>query len=656
MRRSGTSRFPLVAAVALLLVSVVTVALVYVVLPALSPFVLPGLICVWTLLLLILTRRVSPRTLGLNAFMWITFALGLVINLTMPAWFSLWSAGIYVVWVIAALTAFLWPRPQRTPKAAPSPARFALDEGPVVRLIAREGRLFQQIKLGEDAWDEEELNIAEWKERQAELHVWADTAVVVDKEGANMRVLRRSAKPRVIHKGETIRAVVDLRPQARVQQGVIARTRDGIVVKTDLFMTFQIERNGMPSVQDPYPVLDDAIIRAVYGATVSGGRQSRWDVAPMLLLSGRLRDLIGMYAFSDLYEYDEGDSRAPRQRIGEQLITPEILINLRRQRGINLLWAGIGNIESPDEEIQDEIRRQWKRQRAEALNQEMAPVASRRRAEDIVTIVNAVKDTLYGQRAAGKFVEIDLDEVVQTEKATVYVAPAEVLDGLQALAERVAQGPLYPEDETLQDLLIRIRFEQDQLRKALEQGRFVPDGFEDREEAARIEAIDLQRQLVELTAQASDLRRERDRVYEQMRSVLLGFIEVFDIVDMAVQRTPDADFAADRYALGIRVIQQDMLRRFEQLGLEEVPVKAGDGFDPHAHEAIETDPTSALPDGAVSRVIRRGFYLRASSDRRLIRPAQVAVAAPPGAAVRASRQPAQSPAPGPAASSAYTRT
>jgi len=77
---------------------------------------------------------------------------------------------------------------------------------------------------------------------------------------------------------------------------------------------------------------------------------------------------------------------------------------------------------------------------------------------------------------------------------------------------------------------------------------------------------------------------------------------------------------------GVNLICQQLKGVLAEAGLEELDA-AGKPFDPHLHEAVSQQETPEVPEGHVVQQLRKGYKLR----DRLLRPASVIVAKPPGA-------------------------
>ena len=76
---------------------------------------------------------------------------------------------------------------------------------------------------------------------------------------------------------------------------------------------------------------------------------------------------------------------------------------------------------------------------------------------------------------------------------------------------------------------------------------------------------------------------------------------------------------------GIAAIDRKLRLLLDSEGL--TPIEAvGKPFDPHEHEAVTQEVTTAVPEGTVTQELQRGYRIR----DRVLRPAMVAVATNPG--------------------------
>jgi len=130
---------------------------------------------------------------------------------------------------------------------------------------------------------------------------------------------------------------------------------------------------------------------------------------------------------------------------------------------------------------------------------------------------------------------------------------------------------------------------------------------------------------------AADFANYRRRT-EQDREAMLGLaneallaklLTIADDFDRAIEHMP-AELQADGWAGGIAAIDRKLRLLLDSEGL--TPIEAvGKPFDPHEHEAVTQETTSAVPEGTVTAELQRGYRLR----DRVLRPAMVAVAVNP---------------------------
>lgn len=120
------------------------------------------------------------------------------------------------------------------------------------------------------------------------------------------------------------------------------------------------------------------------------------------------------------------------------------------------------------------------------------------------------------------------------------------------------------------------------------------------------------------------MARERE---ESMRyanqSLLEELLPVLDNFEMGMQAA--AKEQGSMIYVGMEMVRRQLNDFLLSQGAEEL-ITEGKRFDPNLHEAVAQEEVDGVEDGAVLRVIRRGFKLR----DRLLRPASVVVAKAPG--------------------------
>ena len=162
--------------------------------------------------------------------------------------------------------------------------------------------------------------------------------------------------------------------------------------------------------------------------------------------------------------------------------------------------------------------------------------------------------------------------------------------------------------------LTKIRGELSRLRLGVEQLRL-----------PAIEAVGLDRvadQLRNLETRLLPLSKAtaRDEEENQVKRILkdlLGVADALDRVHELAQQQPET--VSEGVRRGLDSVQQLLSESFRRHGLE--PVAAGDKFDPQVHMAMGTEPNPKLSDGAVSRVLLKGYLFHG----QVFRTAQVVV-------------------------------
>jgi molecular chaperone GrpE len=105
---------------------------------------------------------------------------------------------------------------------------------------------------------------------------------------------------------------------------------------------------------------------------------------------------------------------------------------------------------------------------------------------------------------------------------------------------------------------------------------------------------------------------------------VLPVLDNFEMALAAVQSVKDEKLAP--LQSGVVMIQQQLKNALAETGLEEIDA-TGKAFDPALHEAVSQQESATVPEGNVLQQIRKGYRLK----DRLLRPAAVIVARPPGA-------------------------
>ncbi len=129
--------------------------------------------------------------------------------------------------------------------------------------------------------------------------------------------------------------------------------------------------------------------------------------------------------------------------------------------------------------------------------------------------------------------------------------------------------------------------------------------------------------------------REKGEARRYANQVLLEeLLPVLDNFQMGLQAA-----AADAESMiyrGMEMVKKQLDDFLASQGVEEISAE-GEQFDPSVHEALSQEECGDSEEGAVLRVIRRGYRMH----DRLLRPANVVVAKRPEAALEEESLPAQ---------------
>ena len=137
-----------------------------------------------------------------------------------------------------------------------------------------------------------------------------------------------------------------------------------------------------------------------------------------------------------------------------------------------------------------------------------------------------------------------------------------------------------------------------------------------------------QQRHLRLRADFDNVRRRAARELEAarrdgQRAALLPLLPVLDSLERALAAgSTDPDFYE-----GVAATHRLFITALHEAGADPIE-SVGRPFDPKVHEAVAAVPSNGVEPGTVVREVRRGWRL----DDELLRPAQVVVATPRGAA------------------------
>jgi molecular chaperone GrpE len=132
----------------------------------------------------------------------------------------------------------------------------------------------------------------------------------------------------------------------------------------------------------------------------------------------------------------------------------------------------------------------------------------------------------------------------------------------------------------------------------------------------------LLRSIAEFDNYRKRVERERRELAEFASSELLQeLLPLVDDLERALAATPAASAAVAGYRAGVELIHRQLMDLLRKRGVTAIESLGAD-FDPHVHQAVARDVSSAHRDGEVIEELRRGYKL----GERLLRPAMVKVA------------------------------
>ncbi|MCA8966829.1 MAG: nucleotide exchange factor GrpE [Planctomycetes bacterium] len=124
-------------------------------------------------------------------------------------------------------------------------------------------------------------------------------------------------------------------------------------------------------------------------------------------------------------------------------------------------------------------------------------------------------------------------------------------------------------------------------------------------------------------------RRQKQEMDDSRRRVLEGLTQellpVLDSFSMALTAYDTQGANADPKALvdGVRLVRTLLSSALERHGLSEIAAE-GLAFDPARMEAVAVEPSAAVPEGHVVRVLQAGYLL----GEHVVRHSKVTVAGP----------------------------
>jgi molecular chaperone GrpE len=169
-----------------------------------------------------------------------------------------------------------------------------------------------------------------------------------------------------------------------------------------------------------------------------------------------------------------------------------------------------------------------------------------------------------------------------------------------------------------------------------------PDGAPAAEAAPPDNVEALREQLAEATQKADEYlrlaqrsqadlinfrRRIEDERAQQARdatiSYILRLLPVLDDFERALANAAPEDLESN-WGKGLLLVERNLRSLLASDDIQRISAE-GTEFDPREHEALGRQPSTDVADGHVLHVVRQGY----KKGERVIRPAQVIIAAPP---------------------------
>jgi len=130
----------------------------------------------------------------------------------------------------------------------------------------------------------------------------------------------------------------------------------------------------------------------------------------------------------------------------------------------------------------------------------------------------------------------------------------------------------------------------------------------------------------------AEVENTRKRLYKEkveaqsfaIQNVVVDFLQPFDHFEKALCHAEEASPEIKNWAVGFQMILQQMKQVLSDHGVESFDAE-GQKFDPHIHEAIETQEDDTIDPGLVVEQFLRGYKI----GDRVIRPAKVKVSIAP---------------------------
>ena len=155
------------------------------------------------------------------------------------------------------------------------------------------------------------------------------------------------------------------------------------------------------------------------------------------------------------------------------------------------------------------------------------------------------------------------------------------------------------------------------------------DKLEAELDAARLQAVEAQEDMLRMQADMVNLRKRLVREHEKTRLRTLerfmgDLLPVRDSLERGLEAANDPAATVEALREGKQLIMKMLSKAMGDHGLKTID-PAGEQFDPEKHEAMTMVPSEQHDENTVIDVIEKGYQLHG----RLIRPAKVVVSRKP---------------------------
>lgn len=122
-----------------------------------------------------------------------------------------------------------------------------------------------------------------------------------------------------------------------------------------------------------------------------------------------------------------------------------------------------------------------------------------------------------------------------------------------------------------------------------------------------------QRERADFTNYKKDIENHLEKVRQSVKQeVLLQYINTIDHIELTIKHAHDAITKTDWYK-GVENMHSQAINAIKGMGVEEIPVKKGDKFDPKIHESIDGEGDT------IEKVLKKGYKM----GDKILRPTQV---------------------------------